>query len=72
MIEVIKCPCNKSFAACAEPYCHSDADWHRDKRKYLKKGCTVSTVGSHDFRFEMCTCKGMKPVSKDQTSLFLA
>lgn len=71
MSQIIKCPCGKIFAACAEPYCYTDAEWHRDVRAYVKKGCTVSMAEKGEVQkgFDKCTCPGMNPKLK-QPSLF--
>lgn len=72
MIQVIKCPCGKIFAACCEPECYSDAEWQKNMRGYVKKGCKPEMIehGS-GWEFEKCTCKNMKPAPKEvQTSLF--
>lgn len=70
MIQCIDCPCGKTFAAASEPFCYEDADWQREMRNYIKKGCKVKLV--EDFSFENCTCKDMKPeqVDESQISLF--
>jgi DTW domain-containing protein YfiP len=72
MIQVTKCPCGKIFAACREPECYTEADYQRDTRKYIAKGCTVEMVENGTWKFEQCTCQNMKPVVSDdsQTSLF--
>ena len=79
MVEIINCPCNKTFAACADPYCFDDPEWQKDKRHYVKKGCTVKLARDGNWKYEKCTCPGMKPtdqdiqcvyVDKNQLSLF--
>ncbi len=57
-VQIIKCKCGKTFAACIEPECYTEAEWMRDLRKYVKGGCSVSLVASgKDFQFEKCECK---------------
>ena len=71
MIQVIKCKCGSIFAAAAEPNCYSDAEWQREMRKYIKKGCTVEMTNNHEWKFEHCTCeKPSKKKDKNQLSLF--
>jgi len=57
-VQQIKCPCGKVFAACCEPECHTDDDWHKDKKRYIKQGCTVEMADA--FKFEKCTCPNFK------------
>lgn len=45
-IQVIVCKCGSKMAACLEPYCYTDKDWHRDIKKYLDKGCSVEMIES--------------------------
>ena len=70
MIQVTKCKCGKIFAACAEPYCYTDAEYQRDTRKYLKQGCTVELVESKTWNFEKCICDEEKTIDKNQLNLF--
>lgn len=70
MIQVTKCPCGKVFAACREPMCYEDAEYQRNTRNYIKKGCTVAMVEGGTFQFETCTCPNMKPVKVTQPDLF--
>ena len=72
MIQVTKCPCGKTFAGCIEPYCYQDAEYQRDTRNYIKKGCTIEMVESGSFILEKCTCPNMKPVglATPQLSIF--
>lgn len=51
-----KC-CNEIFAACREPECYEDADWHKDIRKYSKQGHKVDFVPLSEFNFGKCKCK---------------
>ncbi len=67
MIQAIKCPCGKVFAGCVEPYCYTESSWQKDVRKYIKKGCTVSTIESTPL--QECTCKDFKPESSNQLEL---
>ena len=69
MIQITKCPCGKTFAACREPECYSDADYQKDTRAYIKKGCTVEMVENGTWSFEKCTCPNMKPVEVDKSQL---
>ena len=69
MVQCINCPCGKTFAACAEPYCYEDADWQKDMRNYVKKGCTVKMAEKQNWSFEKCTCPNMKPVEVDKSQL---
>lgn len=55
-IQIIKCKCGKTFAACAEPMCYEDAEWQKEMRAYVKKGCTVSVVEAGTWQFESCVC----------------
>lgn len=56
LIQVIKCKCGKTFAACCEPECYTDKDWQKDVRNYVKKGCTVEMREAGQWNFERCTC----------------
>lgn len=69
--QCISCPCGKMFAACLEPECYSDADWQKDMRNYVKKGCSVSMTDEPIAgKFEKCTCPNMKPQTVKQPELF--
>ena len=72
MIQITKCPCKKIFAACREPECYTDADYQKDTRVYIKKGCSVEIVENGGWSFEECTCPNMKPVQNNinQLSIF--
>lgn len=72
MVQCINCPCGKTFAAAAEPHCYKDADWQKEMRNYVKKGCTVKMAEQQSWEFEKCTCPNMKPVkiNEEQLSLF--
>jgi hypothetical protein len=71
MIQVTKCKCGKIFAACAEPNCYTDAEYQREVRKDIKRGCTVEMVASGTWSFEECTCeKTTTQIDKNQLSLF--
>jgi len=70
MIQVTKCPCGEIFAACREPECYSDAEYQKDTRNYIKKGCTVEMVESGKWEWGNCTCPNMKPVDKSQLPIF--
>lgn len=61
MIQITKCPCGKTFAACREPECYTDAEYQKDTRNYIKRGCTVEMVNSGEWSFEKYTCPNMKP-----------
>ena len=69
MIQCINCPCGKTFAASSEPYCYEDAEWQKDMRNYLKKGCTVKMAEKQKWSFNKCTCQNMKPVQVDKSQL---
>lgn len=54
-----------------EPDCHTDLDWHRDIRRYVKRGCSVEIVD--ESLLEYCSYPGMNPLNKeekDQLELF--
>ena len=73
MIQITKCPCGKTFAACKEPYCYTDAEYQKDTRAYIEKGCTISMVEPGGWSLEKCTCKDMNPANaenKNQLSIF--
>jgi hypothetical protein len=71
MIQTIKCPCGKIFAASREPYCYTDSEWQRNMRRYVANGCSVSVVNSGEWKFEKCECPNMKkPDPVVQQSLF--
>ena len=70
MVQITKCLCGKIFAACCEPHCYTDADYQKETRAYIKKGCTVEMVESGTWSFEKCTCINMKPIAHIQASLF--
>lgn len=70
MVQCINCPCGKTFAASCEPYCYQDADWQKDMRNYIKKGCTVTMVEKGKWTLDSCTCPNMKPVQANQISIF--
>jgi len=56
-VQIVKCSgCDQVFAACCLPEAHEDAQWHRDIRKYSKKGHKIETVNALDFAFGRCTC----------------
>lgn len=38
-----KC-CDSVFAACAEPYCYGEKDWHISVRDYAKRGFKIETI----------------------------
>ena len=57
LIQIIKCKCGKTFAACCEPECYTDKDWQKELRDYVKNGCTVEMVESGNWEMESCTCK---------------
>lgn len=65
-IQIIKCKCGKSFAACRVPECYSDADWQKEMRAYVKKGCTVELVDAGSWQIESCACEK----EKKELSLF--
>jgi hypothetical protein len=71
MIQIIKCKCGKTFAAATEPHCYSDADWQRDTRKYIKRGCTVEMVDHHEWKFEECVCETPAKAKKNPNQLEL-
>lgn len=71
MIQCISCPCGKVFAACREPECYEDAEWQKDMRKHVKKGCSVKMVDNGVGKlFDKCTCPNMNPKQPKQTELF--
>jgi len=69
MVQCINCPCGKTFAVCSEPHCYEDADWQKDMRNYIKKGCFVKTTERQNYLLETCTCPKMKPVQEDKSQL---
>jgi len=70
MIQITKCPCGKTFAGCAEPYCYTDTDYQKTTRDYIiKKGCTVEMAERLD-SLEKCTCKDMNPCNRSQIEIF--
>ena len=73
MVQITKCPCGKTFSACCEPECYSDADYQKETRKYIQKGCKVQMVESGAWAFQNCTCKDMNPenaINENQLELF--
>ena len=66
MVQCINCPCGKTFAACAEPYCYEEAEWQEDMRNYIKRGCSVKMAENGAWKFEGCSCPNMKPVEVDK------
>jgi len=73
MIQITKCPCGKTFAGCMELHCYEDADYQRETRKYIAKGCKVQMVEKMG-QLQNCTCKGMNPenaVNENQLNLFI-
>ena len=56
MVQAIICMCGARFAACVEPHCYTDADWQKDVRKYVKRGCTIKMIDASSFRLEKCNC----------------
>ena len=63
-VQIIKCPCGEKFAACRVPECYEDAEWQRNMRAYVKKGCTVEVADKLN-NFGNCTCKNMNPKNKE-------
>jgi hypothetical protein len=57
--EIIRCKCGVVFAACVEG--HQDKEWDKNKRQYLKAGCTREIVPFDSFRFGSCDCKKTEP-----------
>jgi len=57
-IQIVKCKCGSTFAACWEPMCYEDKDWQKNLRKYLKQGATVATIENPPGGqlFQRCTC----------------
>lgn len=70
MVQIIKCKCGKIFAAAAEPHCYVDAEWQKDMRKYVKKGCVVEMVENGDWKFENCVCDKQSKKDPNQLELF--
>lgn len=72
MVQITKCLCGATIAACSEPFCYTDAEYQRDTRSYLKKGYAVEMVENGGWNFEKCTCNEIKieEVNKNQLSLF--
>lgn len=56
-VQIIKCKCGRVFAMCVIPEAYQDAEWMRELRKYVKKGCTVEVGFSKDYSLENCICK---------------
>jgi hypothetical protein len=55
MMQVIKYKCcGKVFAACREPECYTDKDWHKTLRKYVPQGHKVEMM--EKVVFGECTC----------------
>lgn len=45
IVQVLKYKCcGKIFAACREPECYTDKDWHRNLRKDVKDGHKVEMI----------------------------
>lgn len=57
MVQITKCKCGSTIAACQEPFCYTNAEYQRDTRKLIKKGYTVEMVESGMWHFEDCTCE---------------
>ena len=55
-IQVLKCKCGATYAACIEPDCYEDTEWLKDLGKCLKDGGTVEMSDTLTFRFEKCKC----------------
>jgi hypothetical protein len=54
-VEAVICKyCGNAIAVCAEPLCHTDKDWAKEVRQYVKEGYTVKHLGRRDF--VMCDC----------------
>lgn len=56
-LQVIKCLCGASIAACTEPECYEEKDWQKELRRYVKMGYTVSLEDAGSFSFGSCSCK---------------
>ncbi len=72
-IQIIRCKCGKSFAACREPECYTEKEWMKDLRKYVQEGCTVEMIdsGEGNLQLERCECpKVKKNINANQTELF--
>lgn len=70
MVQLIRCKCGKVFAAAAEPHCYSDAEWQKEMRKYIKRGCTVEMSNNNDWKFEQCVCETIPKKDPRQLELF--
>lgn len=67
--QVIKCKCGEIFAACVEPECYMNADWQREMRKCVKKGCTVEIMPCGDAKMSKCKCKELaKELAESNTN----
>jgi hypothetical protein len=67
MLEVIKCKCEKIFAACVDGM--QDREWNKNKAKYKKLGCSTYYVDNQDFKFESCECSTIKEEYFDPNQL---
>lgn len=65
--QIIICRCGSTIAACVEPYCYTDARWHKDVKDYTKKGYKIDTVECVDLKMAQCICKDP---SENQLKLF--
>ncbi len=60
-IQVIKYKCcGIAFAACCEPECYTDRDWHKSLREYANKGHTIEMQESGELKLGRCQCNELK------------
>lgn len=57
-IERVTCICGQVIAGCVHG--QQDARWDKDKRGYMKQGCTVDIIPVEDFKFGKCECEAQK------------
>jgi hypothetical protein len=67
-IQVMKCHCGATFAACREPDCYTDTIWKENLSEHVLNGGEVNLVKS--FKFSDCTCKKNTEEPTNQLTIF--